>query len=67
MNILINSGKLTTTESFEYILEVKKKLGHKFHIENEAIFSPVYKIRPDFTETYNRIREKLMADAKDGK
>ncbi|MCW2099404.1 UNVERIFIED_ORG: UDP-N-acetylmuramate dehydrogenase [Pseudomonas psychrophila] len=59
MNVLINSGKLTTKESFDYVFEIKDRLGSKFHIENESILGPVYKINPEFKETYITITEKL--------
>ncbi|MFP3515256.1 UDP-N-acetylmuramate dehydrogenase [Pseudomonas sp. SIMBA_077] len=59
MNVLINTGRLTTKESFEYIFEIKERLGERYHIENESILGPIYKINPEFLETYRLITENL--------
>lgn len=59
MNILINNGQLTTKESFDYIFEIQKRLGNSYHIENESILEPTYKIQPDFLHTYYKISNQL--------
>lgn len=65
MNIFINSGKLSTKESFEYIFEIKNRLGEKFHIENESILGPIYRIDPEFVPTYQEISENLATKNKE--
>ncbi|MFJ2331025.1 UDP-N-acetylmuramate dehydrogenase [Pseudomonas helleri] len=65
MNILINSGQLSTKESFDYIVEIKNKLGDEFHIENESILGPVYKIRPEFVPLFQSIKQNLMTTEKE--
>lgn len=65
MNILINSGALSTKESFDYIFEIKDRLGEQFHIENESILGPIYKIQPDFVSTFQSISENLTKQLKE--
>lgn len=60
MNILINDGQLTTKESFDYIFEIQRRLGDFYQIENESILEPVYKIQPDFINTYQAISKHLI-------
>lgn len=59
MNIYINDGKLSTRDSINYIIDIKNRLGDKFHIENEAIFEPAFKIDPDFHSHYIELKKAL--------
>lgn len=65
MNIFINSGQLSTKELFDYIFEIKDRLGTQFHIENESILGPIYKIQPDFVPTFQAISETLKTPSEE--
>ena len=65
MNVLINNGQLSTKESFDYIFEIKRRLGENFHIENESILGPIYKIQPEFNATFQEISNYLSTSSKE--
>jgi len=58
-NILINDGNTSTQEIVNYVLLIRDLLKKNFHLENEFIIGPVYKINPEFEMTLNTIIDRL--------
>jgi UDP-N-acetylmuramate dehydrogenase len=63
-NILINDGSVSTKEIVDYIFLMSDLIGKKFHIENELVIEPAYKINPEFETTLNTIRDRLNKEKK---
>lgn len=60
MNIFINRGISPIEDSLDYMIEIKHRLGSRFHIENELILEPSVAIKPEFIETYKKIKANLI-------
>ena len=58
-NILINDGNTSTQEIINYVFLIRDLLAKKFHLENEFIIEPVYKIEPEFEITLKTIIDRL--------
>ncbi|MCK5523615.1 MAG: FAD-binding protein [Thiomargarita sp.] len=63
-NILINDGSVSTKEIVDYIFLIRDLIGNKFHLENELVIYPAYKINPEFETTLNTIRDRLNKETK---
>ncbi len=63
-NILINDGSVSTKEMVDYLFLMSDLIGNKFHIENELVIDPAYKINPEFETTLNTIRDRLNSKEK---
>lgn len=58
-NILKNDGSKTTKELVDHIHLMHKLIEESYHVENEIILEPVYRIPDYFIEDYNKLKNKL--------
>lgn len=57
-NILINDGCVSTKEVVDYIFLLSDLIGNRFHLENEIVVDPAYKINPGFETIINTIIDR---------
>jgi UDP-N-acetylmuramate dehydrogenase len=58
-NYLINDGSVSTQEIVNYVFLIRDLLKKKFHLENEMVIEPAYKINPEFEMTLKTIIDRL--------
>lgn len=58
-NILINDGANNSKEIINYILMIHDLVDRKFHIENEIVLTPVFKIEKSFKKNYDIILKEI--------
>jgi UDP-N-acetylmuramate dehydrogenase len=58
-NILINDETISIKDILGYLFLINELVGDDFHIENEIVLNPIYKLKPEFKSFYSYVLKKV--------